>query len=59
MNLVGLGIKAAQAGFWGNDAEMRELSALLTTAGVDFSGMSFPAMPQFRRPASSPGTSSC
>src|SRR5580698_7594820 len=39
MNLVGLGIKAAQAGFWGNDAEMRELSALLTTAGVDFSGM--------------------
>ncbi len=41
MNLVGLGIKAAQAGFWGNDAEMRELSALLTTAGVDFSGMMF------------------
>jgi D-beta-D-heptose 7-phosphate kinase/D-beta-D-heptose 1-phosphate adenosyltransferase len=39
MNLVGLGIKAAQAGFWGDDAEMRELSALLTTAGVDFSGM--------------------
>jgi D-beta-D-heptose 7-phosphate kinase/D-beta-D-heptose 1-phosphate adenosyltransferase len=39
MNLVGLGIKAAQAGFWGNDAEMRELSALLTTAGVDASGM--------------------
>jgi D-beta-D-heptose 7-phosphate kinase/D-beta-D-heptose 1-phosphate adenosyltransferase len=39
MNLVGLGIKAAQAGFWGNDAEMRELSVLLTTAGVDASGM--------------------
>jgi D-beta-D-heptose 7-phosphate kinase / D-beta-D-heptose 1-phosphate adenosyltransferase len=39
MNLVGLGIKAVQAGFWGNDAEMRELGALLTTAGVDFSGM--------------------
>jgi D-beta-D-heptose 7-phosphate kinase / D-beta-D-heptose 1-phosphate adenosyltransferase len=39
MNLVGLGVKAAQAGFWGNDAEMRDLSALLTSAGVDFSGM--------------------
>jgi D-beta-D-heptose 7-phosphate kinase / D-beta-D-heptose 1-phosphate adenosyltransferase len=39
MNLVGLGVKAAQAGFWGNDAEMRELTALLTPAGVDFSGM--------------------
>jgi D-beta-D-heptose 7-phosphate kinase/D-beta-D-heptose 1-phosphate adenosyltransferase len=39
MNLVGLGVKAAQAGFWGNDLEMRELSALLTPAGVDFSGM--------------------
>jgi D-beta-D-heptose 7-phosphate kinase / D-beta-D-heptose 1-phosphate adenosyltransferase len=39
MNLVGLGVKAAQAGFWGNDAEMRELSALLSPAGVDFSGM--------------------
>src|ERR1700733_6493850 len=39
MNLVGLGVKAAQAGFWGNDVEMRELSALLTPAGVDFSGM--------------------
>src|SRR6202161_4975679 len=39
MNLVGLGIKAAQAGFWGNDAEMRELSVLLTPAGVDFSAM--------------------
>jgi D-beta-D-heptose 7-phosphate kinase/D-beta-D-heptose 1-phosphate adenosyltransferase len=39
MNLVGLGVKAAQAGFWGDDAEMRELSALLTPANVDFSGM--------------------
>ena len=39
MNLVGLGVKTAQAGFWGNDAEMRELTALLTPAGVDFSGM--------------------
>src|ERR1700684_536508 len=39
MNLVGLGVKAAQAGFWGNDVEMRELSALLVPAGVDFSAM--------------------
>ncbi len=39
MNLVGLGVKVAQAGFWGNDLEMRELSALLAPAGVDFSGM--------------------
>jgi D-beta-D-heptose 7-phosphate kinase/D-beta-D-heptose 1-phosphate adenosyltransferase len=39
MNLVGLGVKVAQGGFWGNDSEMRELSALLATAGVDCSGM--------------------
>src|SRR5271168_5075854 len=39
MNLVGLGVKAAQAGFWGDDAEMRALSAALTSAGVDVSGM--------------------
>jgi D-beta-D-heptose 7-phosphate kinase/D-beta-D-heptose 1-phosphate adenosyltransferase len=39
MNLVGLGVKVAQAGFWGNDGEMRELSTLLATPGVDFSGM--------------------
>src|ERR1700733_12874185 len=39
MNLVGLGVKVTQAGFWGNDGEMRELSALLSAASVDFSGM--------------------
>jgi D-beta-D-heptose 7-phosphate kinase / D-beta-D-heptose 1-phosphate adenosyltransferase len=39
MNLVGLGVKVVQAGFWGDDGEMRELSALLTPAGVDFTGM--------------------
>jgi D-beta-D-heptose 7-phosphate kinase/D-beta-D-heptose 1-phosphate adenosyltransferase len=39
MNLVGLGVKVTQAGFWGNDAEMRELSALLGTAGVGCTGM--------------------
>ena len=32
MNLVGLGVRAAQAGFWGNDVEMRELSAALAGA---------------------------
>jgi len=39
MNLVGLGVRVAQAGFWGNDAEMRELRALLGAGGVDISGM--------------------
>jgi D-beta-D-heptose 7-phosphate kinase/D-beta-D-heptose 1-phosphate adenosyltransferase len=39
MNLVGLGVSVAQAGFWGDDAEMRELRALLTPANVDLSGM--------------------
>src|SRR5277367_3053447 len=39
MNLVGLGVSVAQAGFWGDDGEMRELSAILTAAGVDASGM--------------------
>jgi D-beta-D-heptose 7-phosphate kinase/D-beta-D-heptose 1-phosphate adenosyltransferase len=39
MNLVGLGVKVTQAGFWGNDGEMRELSALLSASGVDCSGM--------------------
>jgi D-beta-D-heptose 7-phosphate kinase/D-beta-D-heptose 1-phosphate adenosyltransferase len=39
MNLVGLGVNVAQAGFWGDDAEMRELRALLAPANVDLSGM--------------------
>ena len=39
MNLVGLGIRVVQAGFWGQDADMLELTALLTQAGVDSSGM--------------------
>ena len=38
MNLVGLGVKVEQAGFWGDDGEMRELTALLFAAGVDISG---------------------
>src|ERR1700735_3437869 len=39
MNLVGLGVKVTQAGFWGDDGEMQQLSAILTAAGVDASGM--------------------
>jgi D-beta-D-heptose 7-phosphate kinase / D-beta-D-heptose 1-phosphate adenosyltransferase len=39
MNLVGLGVKVTQAGYWGADGEMRELTALLGAAGVDISGM--------------------
>jgi D-beta-D-heptose 7-phosphate kinase / D-beta-D-heptose 1-phosphate adenosyltransferase len=39
MNLAGLGVKATLAGFWGDDAEMRELRTLFTTARLDFSGM--------------------
>jgi D-beta-D-heptose 7-phosphate kinase / D-beta-D-heptose 1-phosphate adenosyltransferase len=39
MNLVGLGVQVTQAGFWGEDAEMRELRALLGAGGVDCSGM--------------------
>jgi D-beta-D-heptose 7-phosphate kinase/D-beta-D-heptose 1-phosphate adenosyltransferase len=39
MNLVGLGVRVIQAGFWGDDSEMRQLSAILTAAGVDASGM--------------------
>jgi D-beta-D-heptose 7-phosphate kinase/D-beta-D-heptose 1-phosphate adenosyltransferase len=39
MNLVGLGVAVTQAGFWGDDNEMRELSASLAAAGVNTSGM--------------------
>ena len=39
MNLVGLGVKVAQAGFWGRDSDMHELNGLLGVAGVDTSGM--------------------
>jgi D-beta-D-heptose 7-phosphate kinase / D-beta-D-heptose 1-phosphate adenosyltransferase len=39
MNLVGLGVSVAQAGFWGDDVEMRELRGLLAPAKVDLSGM--------------------
>lgn len=39
MNLVGLGVQVAQAGFWGDDRDMRELHGLLLAAGIDSSGM--------------------
>lgn len=39
MNLAGLGVQATQAGFWGEDSEMRELRGWLISAGVDTSGM--------------------
>ncbi len=39
MNLVGLGAKVTQAGFWGNDPEMQALRVPLHAAGVDLSGM--------------------
>jgi D-beta-D-heptose 7-phosphate kinase/D-beta-D-heptose 1-phosphate adenosyltransferase len=39
MNLVGLGVKVGQAGFWGDDADMHELRTLLAAAGVDSASM--------------------
>ena len=45
MNLVGLGARATQAGFWGDDIEQRELGELLNAAGVDLSGMIHSAHP--------------
>src|SRR5580700_11853534 len=35
MNLAGLGCQTLLAGFWGNDAEQKELATLLEPAGVD------------------------
>lgn len=45
MNLVGLGARATQAGFWGEDLERRELDELLANAGIDASGMTPSAHP--------------
>jgi D-beta-D-heptose 7-phosphate kinase/D-beta-D-heptose 1-phosphate adenosyltransferase len=39
MNLIGLGTRVKQAGFWGDDVEQRELADLLSQAGVDTLGM--------------------
>jgi D-beta-D-heptose 7-phosphate kinase / D-beta-D-heptose 1-phosphate adenosyltransferase len=45
MNLKGLGCQAFLAGFWGNDAEQKELSAALEAAKVDTVGVVSTAQP--------------
>jgi len=45
MNLAGLGCQALLAGFWGNDAEQRELAAFLENAKIDTTGVVSTAMP--------------
>ncbi len=45
MNLAGLGCEAVLAGFWGEDAERRELEALLTAGGVDAVGVVTTTLP--------------
>ena len=45
MNLAGLGCHALLAGFWGDDAERRELEDLLREAGVDAVGVVSTALP--------------
>ncbi len=45
MNLAGLGCKTLLAGFWGNDAEQRELAKFLELAGVDTQGVVATALP--------------
>lgn len=45
MNLAGLGCHPVLAGFWGDDAERRELDELLQAAGVDTVGVVSTALP--------------
>ena len=45
MNLAGLGCHALLAGFWGEDAERRELEALLVAGGVDAVGVVSTTLP--------------
>jgi D-beta-D-heptose 7-phosphate kinase / D-beta-D-heptose 1-phosphate adenosyltransferase len=45
MNLAGLGCKAVLAGFWGDDAEQRELAALLERVEVDTVGVVTSSLP--------------
>ena len=45
MNLAGLGCQALLAGFWGSDAEQRELSAALEIAKIDTAGVVSTALP--------------
>ena len=45
MNLAGLGCQAMLAGFWGQDAEQRELAGFLEKAKVDVAGVVTTALP--------------
>ncbi len=45
MNLAGLGCEALLSGFWGDDAEQRELAGILDAAKVDTSGVVTTALP--------------
>jgi D-beta-D-heptose 7-phosphate kinase/D-beta-D-heptose 1-phosphate adenosyltransferase len=45
MNLAGLGCQALLAGFWGEDAEKRELAALLEAAQIDTAGVVTSSLP--------------
>ncbi len=45
MNLAGLGCEAVLAGFWGDDAERRELEEALTAAKVDAVGVVTTSLP--------------
>jgi D-beta-D-heptose 7-phosphate kinase/D-beta-D-heptose 1-phosphate adenosyltransferase len=45
MNLAGLGCGVVLAGFWGDDAERRELEALLVAAQVDVAGVVTTGLP--------------
>jgi D-beta-D-heptose 7-phosphate kinase / D-beta-D-heptose 1-phosphate adenosyltransferase len=45
MNLAGLGCQAVLAGFWGDDAEQRELAGLLERVGVDTVGVVSSSLP--------------
>jgi D-beta-D-heptose 7-phosphate kinase/D-beta-D-heptose 1-phosphate adenosyltransferase len=45
MNLAGLGCHALLAGFWGDDAERRELAAFLDEAKIDTAGVVTTSLP--------------
>jgi D-beta-D-heptose 7-phosphate kinase/D-beta-D-heptose 1-phosphate adenosyltransferase len=45
MNLTGLGCQALLAGFWGDDAERRELEAFLDAAKIDTAGVVTTSLP--------------
>jgi len=45
MNLAGLGCQTFLSGFWGNDAEQRELTAILERAAIDTAGVVSSSLP--------------